>query len=86
VARPSPGTWPAIPELGQVFDDGRRVGAGCLSRRQVRDFVKRWARAAVDLGADRIFWDEPHWAHPGQFGLDRGAVRLRVRRLSGRVP
>ena len=58
------------PELGQVFDDGRRVGAGCLSRPQVRDFVKRWARAAVDLGSDRIFWDEPHWAHPGQFGLD----------------
>ena len=57
------------PELGQVFDDGSRVGAGCLSQPQVRDFVKRWARAAIDLGADRIFWDEPHWAHPGQFGL-----------------
>jgi hypothetical protein len=56
------------PELGQVFDDGGQVGAGCLTRPEVREFVRRWADAAVELGADRIFLDEPHWAHPGQFG------------------
>ncbi len=55
------------PELGQVFADGRHVGAACPSRPEVRDFVRQWATAAVELGADRIFWDEPHWAHPVRF-------------------
>lgn len=65
------------PETGQVFDDGRRVGAACPNQRAFREFVKRWADTAVDIGADRVFWDEPHWAHPGRFGLeeDRWACR-----------
>jgi hypothetical protein len=56
------------PELGQVFAGGRRVGAGCPSQPAFVDFVKRWADAAVDSGADRVFWDEPHFAHPRTFG------------------
>lgn len=56
------------PELGQVFADGRHVGAGCPSRPELLAFVKQWATAAVELGADRVFWDEPHWAHPVRFG------------------
>ncbi len=56
------------PELGQVFANGRRVGAGCPSRPELREFVTAWATAAVELGADRVFWDEPHWAHPVRFG------------------
>lgn len=55
------------PDLGQVFADGRRVGAGCPSQPAFVEFVKQWAQAAVDLGADRVFWDEPHWAHPVRF-------------------
>jgi len=55
------------PHLGQQFADGRRVGAGCPSQPELRAFVKRWADAAVESGADRIFWDEPHWAHPVRF-------------------
>jgi hypothetical protein len=23
----------------------------------------------METGADRIFWDEPHWVHPAQFGV-----------------
>jgi hypothetical protein len=56
------------PELGQRFADGRLIGAGCPSRPELRAFVKRWAEAAVETGADRVFWDEPHWAHPVRFG------------------
>lgn len=58
----------ACPELGQVFDSGRRVGAGCLNQPVFRDFVRSWADAAIETGADKVFWDEPHWAHPTRFG------------------
>lgn len=59
------------PQWGQVFADGRRVGAACPSRPEVAAFVKEWAAAAVEAGADRIFWDEPHWAHPVRFNQPR---------------
>lgn len=55
------------PELGQVFADGRRVGSPCPTRPEFRAYVRDWATAAVESGADRVFWDEPHWAHPGRF-------------------
>ena len=57
------------PEIGQVLDDGNRVGAACPNRPEFRAFVRSWADAAIDTGADRIFWDEPHWANPASFGL-----------------
>lgn len=56
------------PELGQVFADGRRIGAPCPSRPLFREYVREWASAAVESGAERIFWDEPHWSHPARFG------------------
>ena len=55
------------PEWGQVFADGRHIGAACPSRPEVRAAVREWATAAVELGADSVFWDEPHWAHPVRF-------------------
>jgi N-acetylmuramic acid 6-phosphate etherase len=55
------------PHVGQVLDSGRPVAAGCLNSSAYREFVRSWAAAAVETGADRIFWDEPHWAHPSHF-------------------
>jgi N-acetylmuramic acid 6-phosphate etherase len=55
------------PHVGQVLDSGRAVAAGCLNSAAYREFVRSWAAAAVETGADRIFWDEPHWAHPAHF-------------------
>jgi N-acetylmuramic acid 6-phosphate etherase len=55
------------PHVGQVLDSGRPVAAGCLNSEAYREFVRTWAAAAVETGADRIFWDEPHWAHPAHF-------------------
>lgn len=55
------------PDLGQVFASGRRIGSPCPSRPEFRDYVRAWATAAVEAGADQIFWDEPHWAHPSRF-------------------
>ncbi len=65
------------PEVGQVFDDGTPVGAACPNRPEFRRFVRSWADAAIETGADRIFWDEPHWANPSGFGLpaERWACR-----------
>jgi N-acetylmuramic acid 6-phosphate etherase len=65
------------PHVGQVLDSGRSVAAGCLNSAAYREFVRSWAAAAVETGADRIFWDEPHWAHPAHFDepLERWGCR-----------
>lgn len=63
----------AHPGFGQVLDDGRRVGAACLNRPEFRAFLRSWTDAAVGVGADRLFWDEPHWAGPGVIGVERGS-------------
>ena len=57
------------PEVGQVLESGRATPSGCPNNPLVRAFVREWADAAVETGADRIFWDEPHWVHPEHFGL-----------------
>jgi hypothetical protein len=57
------------PEVGQVLETGRRTPAGCPNHPRVREFCREWADAAIETGADRIFWDEPHWVHPEHFGL-----------------
>jgi hypothetical protein len=57
------------PEVGQVLETGRRTPAGCPNHPRVREFCRGWADAAIEAGADRIFWDEPHWVHPEHFGL-----------------
>src|SRR6266699_2516895 len=60
------------PEACQVLDDGRRVATGCLNNPAYRAFCKEWADAALEAGADYVFWDEPHWAVPEHLGADRG--------------
>jgi hypothetical protein len=57
------------PEVGQVLETGRRTPSGCPNDPRVRAFCREWADAAIETGADRIFWDEPHWVHPEHFGL-----------------
>lgn len=53
----------------QVLDDATPAGAACPNDPAFRAFVRSWADAAVDAGADRVFWDEPAWANPEQMGL-----------------
>jgi N-acetylmuramic acid 6-phosphate etherase len=60
------------PEAWQVLDDGRPVGAACLNQPAYREFCRSWADAAVEAGADFVFWDEPHWAVPEHLGAERG--------------
>jgi N-acetylmuramic acid 6-phosphate etherase len=58
------------PDACQLLDDGRRVAAGCLNNPDYRAYCREWADAALELGADRVFWDEPHWTQPVHVGVD----------------
>jgi hypothetical protein len=44
--------------------DGQIVAAACPNAPAFRAFVRSWADAALETGADLVFWDEPHWAVP----------------------
>jgi len=52
----------------QVISDGRLGALACLNHPELRNFMKKWIDAAIDIGADTIFWDEPHFYVPGWFG------------------
>ncbi len=58
------------PEACQVLDDGRRVATGCLNNPSYRAFCKKWADAALEVGTDYVFWDEPHWTVPEHVGAE----------------
>jgi N-acetylmuramic acid 6-phosphate etherase len=60
-------------EACQMLDDGRRVATGCLNNPVYRAFCRDWVDAALELGADRVFWDEPHWTQPEHVGIDDDA-------------
>jgi len=48
-------------ESRQVDAEGRSVPASCPNAPAVRALLHRWAKCALDLGADCLFWDEPHF-------------------------
>ncbi|UPM42969.1 hypothetical protein [Halocatena salina] len=52
------------PDQCQVMSTGDRVGAACFNAPRFRSFMREWTRDAADLGADVLFWDEPHWYIP----------------------
>ena len=45
----------------QIDANGVSVPACCPNAEATRALLRRWARTAVDLGADVLFWDEPHF-------------------------
>lgn len=63
----------------QVLADSSAVGIACLYSERLRAFLHRWIDAAIDVGADVLFWDEPHW-FPGDlwfYGEARGDEAVR---------
>lgn len=52
------------PQQCQVMSTGDRVGAACFNAPRFREFMREWTRDAAELGADVLFWDEPHWYIP----------------------
>jgi hypothetical protein len=63
----------------QFLADGSSVGIACLYSEKLRYFLHRWIDAAIEIGSDVLFWDEPHW-FPGDlwfFGESRGDEAVR---------
>jgi len=48
----------------QVLADGSRMGVVCLNQPVLLPWLRQWIDAAVDIGGDVLFFDEPHW-YPG---------------------
>lgn len=46
----------------QSMSDGRIVPSACLNRPEWRSYVKEWILTVRDMGAQVLFWDEPHMA------------------------
>jgi len=51
-------------EARQVFSTGNLAPAACPNNRDFRNFMRNWIDAAIEIGADNIFWDEPHFYLP----------------------
>ncbi len=49
----------------QVLDDGNVVPIACPNSPKFSDFMNRWVDSVLESGADRIFWDEPHFHEQG---------------------
>ena len=45
----------------QVASNGDRLPACCPSNPGFRAFLREWSDAAVETGANAVFWDEPHF-------------------------
>lgn len=56
-------------EARQILSDGRKAPAACPNHPEFRKFMKFWVRTAVELGADAVFFDEPHFWDPRFLGF-----------------
>src|SRR5712691_1676938 len=48
-------------DWSQVAANGDRLPACCPSNPGFQAFIREWTDAAVETGADAVFWDEPHF-------------------------
>jgi hypothetical protein len=45
----------------QVLPDGELAPAACLNNSKFQQFMRHWIDDAAEIGADVLFWDEPHF-------------------------
>lgn len=45
----------------QISSKGDSLPAACFNSSKFRKFMKEWVDVAIQIGADNIFWDEPHF-------------------------
>lgn len=54
-------------DICQILHNGETAPGACLNHPQSREFMCKWIDDAVEIGAEVLFWDEPHffidWAH-----------------------
>jgi hypothetical protein len=48
-------------EARQILSDGTSAPAACFNQPAFRDYMRQWTQAALQMGADVLFWDEPHF-------------------------
>ncbi|MCD6460319.1 hypothetical protein J7L67_06590 [bacterium] len=60
-------------DVRQITSDGSNVAHACLNNPKLIEFMKKWVDAVYEVGADTIFWDEPHFYVPGWFGIPEPA-------------
>jgi hypothetical protein len=60
-----------FPSHQQVLSTGESVPAACPNRPEFRAALRLWVDAAIETGADVLFWDEPRFSTPNH--RDRGA-------------
>jgi len=53
-----------FPKHQQVLSTGETVPAACPNRPEFRAALRLWVDAAIETGADVLFWDEPHFCIP----------------------
>jgi len=62
----------------QVDARGRSLPAACPNAPAARALLARWAKTAAELGADVLFWDEPHfWVGAFSAGPPASGCRCR---------
>jgi len=54
----------------QIASDGHKYPTMCLNSDRLKDFMKNWIDDALYIGADVVFWDEPHWLMPDYYDLE----------------
>ncbi len=59
-------------DVWQVKADGTPVPMACARAPKFQAFMRRWVDTAIGLGADVIFWDEPHLYLPGGASVGPG--------------
>lgn len=58
-------------DLCQVSSRGEPLAAACPNHPEFRAYLTAWAATAVELGAQVLFWDEPHfWIYPEDGAAD----------------
>lgn len=63
----------------QVNAEGNPLPAACPNNPKFRKFMLQWAEAAVNAGADALFWDEPHfYIYPEDEGCGGWACRCGI--------
>ncbi len=51
-------------EARQILSDGSSAPAVCFNQPAFREYMRQWTEAAMEMGADVLFWDEPHFIKP----------------------
>jgi hypothetical protein len=45
----------------QISAKGESLPAACFNSDKFKAYIREWVDSAVEIGADNIFWDEPHF-------------------------